>query len=444
MLVDPGWRGRLFRATMRRMKQRRSDKARPPVTLSREGQRRLDEALERHQRGEIAEAIVGYRAVLAEAPKNVDALVNLGSGLTATGYPTEAAAVLGRAREAAAKLPRAQNDIGVCLFELGRYDDAIAALRAAVTLTPGYADAWKNLGCALNEAGREAEATPILQQAVLLQPLLAEGWFELFRAVFDADRPGPSVEALSRAVASNPGYAWARYCLGVALDLAGDARAAKQQFQTLARETPHLAEAVDGWRYIQERRTKETRLFVSTKRTLDLAMEQARIEGLVLEFGVRYGVSTRWIAAGSGGRTVHGFDSFEGLPEMWRDQPKGAYSTHGERPDLPPNVALHPGLFEDALPAFARDARLGEGDAGAVRFAHVDCDLYSATKVILDALAPGIRPGTVIVFDEYVVNPGWREDEHKAFREAVSSRGWQYEYLAMSPLTGQAAVRILG
>lgn len=456
-------------------------RGKPPGTLNPALQRALDDALEQHQKGEIAAAMEVYRRVLAAAPKNIDALVNLGSGLTATGRPTEAAAVLGRAREASSKLPRAQNDIGVCLFELGRYDAAIAAFRSAVTLAPGYAEAWKNLGCALNEAGREDEATPVLQQAVLLQPLLAEAWFELFRALFDADRPGPAVEALSRAVASSPGYGWARYCLAVALDLAGDRRAATAQLAALEKDSPRLVDAVSGWKYIQDKRTPGTRLFVSTRKTLRFALEQAGIDGLVLEFGVRYGVSTRWIAEAAAGVPVHGFDSFAGLPETWREQPKGAYSTHGEAPELPPSVVLHTGWFEDTLPDFAgemgwtlpaekslaasaegasaeggvaKGASAEGGSAGrgsaqgaagrAVRFAHIDCDLHSATRTVLDGIAPGIRPGTVLLFDEYVVNQGWREDEYKAFQEAVSERGWQYEYLAMSPLTGQAAVRIVG
>jgi hypothetical protein len=39
-------------------------------------------------------------------------------------------------------------------------------------------------------------------------------------------------------------------------------------------------------------------------------------EGLVLEFGVYYGKSLRHIASSFPGQTVHGFDSFNGLPEV--------------------------------------------------------------------------------------------------------------------------------
>ncbi|MDA8107986.1 MAG: hypothetical protein M0015_05070 [Betaproteobacteria bacterium] len=41
-------------------------------------------------------------------------------------------------------------------------------------------------------------------------------------------------------------------------------------------------------------------------------------------------------------------------------------------------------------------------------------------------------PGTVIVFDEYFGHVHWREDEFRAFQEAVAENRWRYEYLAFS------------
>jgi len=48
----------------------------------------------------------------------------------------------------------------------------------------------------------------------------------------------------------------------------------------------------------------------------------------------------------------------------------------------------------------------------------------------------------VIVFDEYIVNENWREDEFKAFQESVLTYGWKYEYLYFSFFTKQVVVRI--
>ena len=58
-------------------------------------------------------------------------------------------------------------------------------------------------------------------------------------------------------------------------------------------------------------------------------------------------------------------------------------------PKVKENVELHKGWFNESLPPFL------EQHPGPVAFIHVDCDLYSSTKTLLDLLAPRIRPGTV-------------------------------------------------
>lgn len=158
-----------------------------------------------------------------------------------------------------------------------------------------------------------------------------------------------------------------------------------------------------------------------------IAFSRAPARGLILEFGVGGGESIRQIAAlaAPGGRIVHGFDSFEGLPEDWpgRHEERGHYSTGGIPPKVPANVRLHPGSFAATLPAFLA----GAGEPAA--FIHIDCDLYSSTCTVLAALAPRIVAGTVILFDEYFNIVGWRAHEFKAFQEFVAARAVRYRYL---------------
>jgi hypothetical protein len=98
-------------------------------------------------------------------------------------------------------------------------------------------------------------------------------------------------------------------------------------------------------------------------------------------------------------RDVHGFDTFTGIPEDWHATPSGSYSTHGTVPSAPNNVQYHVGLFSDTLPLFL------DRHEGPIQFMNIDCDLYSSTKDVLDAIHDRIVIGTVIVFDEYVMNP---------------------------------------
>jgi hypothetical protein len=69
---------------------------------------------------------------------------------------------------------------------------------------------------------------------------------------------------------------------------------------------------------------------------------------------------------------------------------------------------------------------------GSAAFLHVDCDLYSSTKTILESLSDRIVAGTVIVFDEYFNYPNWRSHEHKAFREFVAAKRAAFRYIGYS------------
>jgi hypothetical protein len=192
---------------------------------------------------------------------------------------------------------------------------------------------------------------------------------------------------------------------------------------------------LDAWNYIKLSKDPLPPITGSSIEAFKIGMKAAVNEGLVLEFGVGFGTSIRLISE-LAEQEVHGFDSFEGLPEAWQENPKGSYSTKGVIPSVPDNVILHNGWFEETLPSFI------DQHQAPIRFMNIDCDIYSSTKTIFDLLAKQITHGTVIVFDEYIGNTNWREDEFKAFQEAVLSNGWEYEYLCFSFITKQVVVRI--
>jgi len=176
---------------------------------------------------------------------------------------------------------------------------------------------------------------------------------------------------------------------------------------------------------------------------LDFAVKEARPAGLFLEFGVEKGASLRAIAQLVPG-PVHGFDSFEGLPEAWGGtfELRGKFSQQGKPPAVPANVLLHVGWFDRTLPAFIARLPGGDDEAASVAFLHVDCDLYSSTRIVFEHLGSRIRPGTVILFDEYFNYPNWQRHEFRAFQEFVAARNVRYSYLGFSVKNGHVAVRI--
>jgi hypothetical protein len=118
---------------------------------------------------------------------------------------------------------------------------------------------------------------------------------------------------------------------------------------------------------------------------------------LYLEFGVYRGRTTRYWSARlrNPAAQLHGFDSFEGLPERWAGHARGEiFNASGELPVLDdPRVQFFKGWFEQTLPGYQLPAH-------DVLVLIMDADLYSSTLCVLRHLRPHIRPGTFIYFDE--------------------------------------------
>ncbi len=166
-------------------------------------------------------------------------------------------------------------------------------------------------------------------------------------------------------------------------------------------------------------------------------------DGIMLEFGVYSGSSIQTIASYSPNATIVGFDSFEGLPETWRaGYEQGVFNLDRNMPDVfPPNVAIYRGWFDSTIPRFKKilkDERIS--------LLHIDCDLYSSTKLVLDAFHENIRDGTWVVFDELVGYDGFEEHEIKALYEFLIA--YQKEIQVVGRLldegnTESAVIRVL-
>lgn len=161
----------------------------------------------------------------------------------------------------------------------------------------------------------------------------------------------------------------------------------------------------------------------SPRQLIDLALRNLTQPGIILEFGVFKGDSLRYIAKKNPQRKVHGFDSFTGLPEAWVNKGKGAFDVGGKLPQVPDNVKLWKGHFEETLPVWAQTFDM------PIAMIHVDCDLNSSTETIFKVLADRIQPGTLLIFDDYFNFPGWERDGHAVFTQFVERFDRQVDYL---------------
>lgn len=120
-----------------------------------------------------------------------------------------------------------------------------------------------------------------------------------------------------------------------------------------------------------------------------------------LEFGVADGYSFNWFMQ----RLDHpqsrffGFDTFTGLPEDFGPLKKGYFANSDTMPvPRDDRGKFHQGLFQQTLPGF-----LSSFNDDKRKVIMLDADLYSATLFVLTSLAPFLKPGDLIFFDEFSV-----------------------------------------
>lgn len=400
-----------------------------------------------------AAAVPYFHDITERYPSDAVAHLNLGVALRRLGEPTLSHGALLRATELKPDDAQSWYQLGVTSTEMGIVDEAAEAFRRVLALRPPRSDDSDVKG-----GGGVVVVAPNPAEVALANVLLdGKGEKKGARRVFEgacASGPGPvsllaglaagscgdlaaARRYLEDAISFNPYDVDAAVQLMACRHLEGDDVGAAEMRRRLPDDVK------SSWDYILEVAPElvsenPASLSYFTHDMMKLAMDAVDIdEGLLLEFGVFHGKTIRMIASQFPDETVHGFDTFSGLPEDWRGTSRGAYSTQGRLPLVPANVHFHVGLFADTLPAF-----LHQNPGHPVRLMNIDCDLYSSTKDVFDAVHDRVVPGTVIVFDEYVMNPHWRDDEFKAFQEAVKENGWTYKYIGISLATGQAAVQI--
>ena len=160
-----------------------------------------------------------------------------------------------------------------------------------------------------------------------------------------------------------------------------------------------------------------------------------------LEFGVAGGQSFAWWLShntDSASRFV-GFDTFTGLPEDFGPIKAGAFSTEGQVPEVnDARARFIAGFFQDTLGPFLAESELEARAAGRRLVVHLDADLYSSTLFVLTRLAPVLRAGDVLLFDEF----GVPMHEFKAFTEFVHAYGVRYAVLGQANDFLQLALKL--
>ena len=110
---------------------------------------------------------------------------------------------------------------GVELQREGKLDDAIAAYREAIRITPDFAESHFALGVALFRQGNRKQAIEPLREAIRITPDDGDAYMTLGLALKAQGRLKEAVAAYREAIRVTPNLADAHYALGLTLKTQG-------------------------------------------------------------------------------------------------------------------------------------------------------------------------------------------------------------------------------
>lgn len=212
----------------------------------------LMKAVALHQAGNLDEAELAYKALLANKPDDCDALHYLGLISFQKHRYSDAISLIGTAIRINSRVPAFHCNLGNAYRALGQLDSAIAAFLEAVKLDPQFHIAYSNLGNALKDQGRLDEAITSYRNALALRPDFAEAHNNLGVALGAQGKFDEAVESFRRAISLNPYYANAYCSLGGVLKNLGKFDEALDYFQQHLKLEPdndatkHIIAALKG------------------------------------------------------------------------------------------------------------------------------------------------------------------------------------------------------
>ena len=163
-------------------------------------------AVARHQKGDLAQAEIGYREVLVRAPHHVATLHLVGVVMLQTGRLVGGIEMIDKALAIAPNNVDALNNRGNALIDLKRPGEALLSFEKALAIKPEFAEAWNNRGDALQELERYDEALACHDKALALKPNYLDALNNRGAALRSLDRFEEAVAGYDQALAIKPDF----------------------------------------------------------------------------------------------------------------------------------------------------------------------------------------------------------------------------------------------
>ena len=378
------------------------------------------------QINDLEEAINSYKKAISFKSNYTDACFNLANALHDNGELEAAVGYFQRTIKDQPRHTSAYFNMSVALHEMGDLDAAIVGYEKALQLEPEYPEAWNNLGNSFRDRGDLAKAKESFKSAIRINPEYSTPYWNLSGT---ETQISASKSWLKKCLEVDENYQHA-YLMLAALDYyEGDQ---KEYLKIINSDLydhpftrsflwvfslPHLPELhFNKWQFFESivKQSPKTRPFY--------------------EFGVWRGTSFEFLTGVFG--KGYGFDTFEGLPESWHEEKVGTYSSDKKIPKINGGEFIV-GKFAETLPNFFSVSR---PMASVINF---DADLYTSTKCALDQAKSVIDSETILIFDEFLMNRSWQDDEFKALEEFCAANLFTYIVLAVSFFSKQVAIKLL-
>ena len=310
-------------------------------------------------------------------------------------------------------------------------DKAEASYNQAIALKPDFAEAHSNLGNTLQKLGSLEEAETCLRQAIALKPDFADAYWNLHglqKTIKGAEH------WIDKCLEADENHVKARLTKAALRFYRGDKSDFNNLTQSEFKQHPFMRSF--AWAFSLPNLPE---LYFDKWHFFDAVVKKSITSKPFYEFGVWRASSFKYLIKVF--KKGYGFDTFTGLPEDWnlgsRIEKKGTYTSDGNVPKIKGGEFIV-GKFEDTLPVFFSESR---PIASVINF---DADLYSSTICALNFSKSVMDKDTILIFDELIINENWEHDEFKALNEFCSINDYGYEVIAVSFVTKQVAIKLIG
>ena len=353
----------------------------------------------------------------------------------------------------------AHNNIGIIFQNLKENQKAISCYEKAIEINPNYADAHNNLGTIFNNLGDNKKAINCYEKAIEINPNYVDAHYNLGNTLRDLGEYQKALGFYLKTIKINPNHTetyWNLHGQSSNIDEALLILKKLYKINNNHIKSKIMISALEGYKgnfknfnellnssHSNHPYTRSIKWVFSLPKLPNLTFNRWDFFDAVIkltdnsrpfyEFGVWNGVSFQYLI--NTFKKGFGFDTFTGLPENWHNEPTGTYSSFGIVPKIKSGEFIV-GRFEDTLSDFFSTER---PMASLINF---DADLYSSTFCALNNSKKVIDEKTILIFDEFIMNDKWEEDEFKALNEFCDNSGFSYEIIAISFFTKQVAVKL--